>query len=150
MLRASRPPSASAQMGSAERDAAPSRMSAMPGPTWRWRSCSDFRSASRMKDMAQPPGASGVKQKWRGGVRQRRVKCNLGLHAGNAVHRQAMLALEILDQARELLIVYIGTARCRFQTPYLSRLRRSQPTSSPRMPSESSLPPTTRGRHSMR
>ncbi|HPA82503.1 MAG TPA: hypothetical protein PLS95_16910 [Thermoanaerobaculales bacterium] len=30
-------------------------ISASPGPLFCWRSCSDLRSASRMKDIAQPP-----------------------------------------------------------------------------------------------
>src|SRR5262245_64180551 len=63
------------------------------GDDWRWRSFSDFLSASRMKDMS----ATGA-QEGRVGFVQRRVQRHLGLHAGDAVDGEPVLALEILDQ----------------------------------------------------
>src|SRR5262245_39817059 len=65
------------------------------GDAWRCRSFSDFFSASRMNDMSGP---RRVAEEGGGGVVERRVQRHLGLHAGDAVDREPVLALEILDQ----------------------------------------------------
>ena len=48
-----------------------------------------------MKDMSAPAAAS---QEWCGGVVERGVERDLGLHAGDAVDSEPVLALEIFDQ----------------------------------------------------
>src|SRR5688572_17929692 len=65
------------------------------GVLWRWRSVSDFLSASRMKDISAPGRAV---QEWCGSVVERGVESHLRLHSRDAIDREPVLALEVFHQ----------------------------------------------------
>src|SRR5688572_13228123 len=94
--------SPTAQTGNRRRGAA-TLTSNRAGEACRWRSVSDFFRASRMKDMSATAlqGGGGFVQERRGGVVERSIQRHLGLHAGDAVDRQAVAALELLDQRHQ-------------------------------------------------
>src|SRR4051812_30210959 len=97
-------PSAAAHPGNRRRGAA-TFTSNSAGDAWRWRSLSDFFRASRMKDMSAP---GLVAQERRGRIVECRVERHLGLHAGDAIHGEAIPALEIFNQRDERRVVAIA------------------------------------------
>ena len=124
-----------------DRVAAPRRVtrtSSSVGPLCRWRSASDFFSASRMRDiscLASMPAVRMRLQQRRIRRRQRGVQRHLRFDAGDAVDRQAIGALELFDQLHQARIVFIagrGDAAGRRSSD--SSCSRSCRTGAPRMP----------------
>src|SRR5688572_4942749 len=110
MFTTSSAPSAYAHTGRLRRGAA-TFTSNRAGVEARWRSVSDFLRASRMKDMSAACAGAVATQEGCGGIVERGIERDLGLHAGDAIDREPVLALEFLDHAGERGVVALGLGR---------------------------------------
>ncbi len=105
------------------------------GPVCRWRSFSDFLSASRMKDMVSRRVPKSVRRRGASRPGDRAGEHDLGLDAGDTVYGELIPPLEVHHLPAEIRIENVARLRsCGAATDAAAEPARSQRTSEPRIP----------------